>query len=28
VTVDGDEIDPAVVRVEREHRFPIGDSTE
>ncbi|QLH80280.1 D-aminoacyl-tRNA deacylase [Halosimplex pelagicum] len=26
VTVDGDEIDPAVVRVEREHRFPVDDS--
>jgi D-aminoacyl-tRNA deacylase len=28
VTVDGDEIDPSVVHVEREHRFPVGDSTE
>ncbi|MFB6139336.1 MAG: D-aminoacyl-tRNA deacylase [Halosimplex sp.] len=25
VTVDGEEIDPAVVHVEREHRFPLGD---
>jgi D-aminoacyl-tRNA deacylase len=28
VTVDGDEIDPSVVHVERDHRFPVGDSTE
>ncbi|ELZ27406.1 hypothetical protein C475_05790 [Halosimplex carlsbadense 2-9-1] len=28
VTVDGDEIDPAVVHVERERRFPVGDSAE
>ncbi|MFC7140282.1 D-aminoacyl-tRNA deacylase [Halosimplex aquaticum] len=25
VTVDGDRIDPSVVHVDREHRFPVGD---
>ena len=28
VTVDGEEIDPAVVHVERERRFPLADPTE
>ena len=28
VTVDGEEIDPSVVRVERERRFPLADSAE
>ncbi|WP_436907370.1 D-aminoacyl-tRNA deacylase [Halosimplex marinum] len=28
VTVDGEEIDPAVVHVEREHRFPVDGLSE